>query len=469
MMKQIAAFLFALMLAGPVWAQPNIIVIMTDDQSESLPIEAMPNVKSLIVDQGVRFTNSFTDFPLCCPDRASLFTGLASHNHGIKANQSKGNGGWRAYRPFEANSLPVWLQAAGYRTGLIGKYLNQYDESVVPPGWTRWMSGVGYYGGSTNDDGMLRQFGPGEYSTDVLAVEAVEFINSSTQPFFLMVAPRAPHTADSQKPPAAIPATRHANAPAPNAPRSPSFNEANVKDKPSWVKSLSTLSGSAISDIDTAYRQAYRSLMAVDEMVAVIVAAAPPNTYICYTSDNGFFYGEHRIKEGKIYSYEPSLRVPLICRGPGIPAGETRGGLVNTLDLSATIIDWANATSGRVPDGKSFAPILADANASWRAAIFFSGDKTGNPNSKKSTGVRTLTRKYIKYADGFEELYDMVADPHELVNKKADPTYAADLMALRTLHTQLATCVGEACWIPAEEPPPPSCTCEPQPCTCSCP
>src|SRR5262249_36016699 len=157
---------------------------------------------------------------------------------------------------------------------------------------------------------------------------------------------KAPHAGDG---PGGMvqPASRHAAAPATNAPRPPSFNESDVSDKPDWVKALPSLSGDLISTIDSNYRSAYRAMLSVDEMVGSIVSALGPklaNTYICFTSDNGYFYGEHRIRAGKVYPYEPSLRVPLICRGPGILTGEVRNQIVNNLDLSATVMDWADAT-----------------------------------------------------------------------------------------------------------------------------
>jgi arylsulfatase A-like enzyme len=197
-------------------------------------------------------------------------------------------------------------------------------------------------------------------------------------------------------------------------------------------------------------------MLSVDEMVGSIVSALGPklaNTYICLTSDNGFFYGEHRIRIGKVYPYEPSLRVPLICRGPGIPAGEVRNQIVNNLDLSATVMDWADATPGRTLDGRSFASVLADAQAAWRDAIFFSADSAIAATEIQATGVRMPSRKYVKWGDGFEELYDLVSDPNEIANKAGDANYAADLTALRALHSRLATCSGSSCWVGAEASP----------------
>jgi arylsulfatase A-like enzyme len=157
----------------------------------------------------------------------------------------------------------------------------------------------------------------------------------------MLVTPKAPHSGDGHSG-LVQSAPRHATAPATNAPRPPSFNESDVSDKPAWVKALPSISGDQVSTIDSNYRSAHRAMLSLDEMVGSIVSALGPklaNTYICLTSDNGFFYGEHRIRIGKVYPYEPSLRVPLICRGPGIPAGEVRNQIINNLDLSATVMD----------------------------------------------------------------------------------------------------------------------------------
>jgi arylsulfatase A-like enzyme len=438
-------------LSGCTQPKPNIVIILADDLPTTISLAPYPNIQGIQAN-GVEFSNSFVDFALCAPSRASFLTGLAAHNHGIKSNNP---GGWAAYKRFEANSLPVWLQAAGYQTALLGKYINRYKASVVPPGWTKWFGAEGnakYFNADFNDDGA--QITESVYSTDALAREAAEFINAARQPFFMLVTPKAPHAGDSHSG-EEQPAPRHATAPATNAPRPPSFNESNVSDKPAWVKALPSLSGDQVSTIDSNYRSAHRAMLSVDEMVGSIVSALGPklaNTFICFTSDNGYFYGEHRIRAGKRYPYEPSLRVPLICRGPGIPTGEVRNQIVNNLDLSATVMAWADATPGRTLDGRSFVPVLADAQAAWRDAIFFSADSAKAKPEIKATGVRTPSRKYVKWGDGFEELYDLVSDPDEIANKAGDANYAADLTALRALQSRLATCSGSSCWVGAEPP-----------------
>jgi arylsulfatase A-like enzyme len=417
----------------------------------------MPNVQRQLVDQGVTLTNSLVDFPLCSPYRASLLSGLAAHNHGIKHNFAP-TGGSTAFQPFESDTIAVWLKAAGYRTALLGKYINQYASAQVPPGWDEWFALMhyGYFDYDLNDNGKIVHFDEDEsdYSTDAIARRVKAFLRDTPQPFFMVVAPFAPHWADS-KSKLAIPAPRHASAFAPAAPRGRSFNAPNTSGKPAWVQGIPSLSVVAQQRIDDAYKQAARSLLAVDELLGEIVASLGErldDTYICFTSDNGYFYGEHRISLTKIIPYDAALKVPLVCRGPGIPAGETRDQLVNNLDLVATIVDWAGAPSGATLDGQSLAPLLHNAAAPWRTALFFSADRDGLPAQKSATGVRTPARAYIRWGNGFEELYDLRADPDETENKAKDPAYANDLAELRAIHDELKDCSGGECWYGARLP-----------------
>jgi arylsulfatase A-like enzyme len=157
-------------------------------------------------------------------------------------------------------------------------------------------------------------------------------------------------------------------------------------------------------------------------------------------------YGDHRL-ESKIVPYEGSIRVPLVIRGPDIPENQTRNELVNNLDLVATIEDVAGATPGLTPDGRSLRPLFAGDSVPWREALLAEGgDDTASP-TRRFAAVRTATRKYVKYDDGFEELYDLAADPYELENKAGDATFAADLTTLRRQYDGLKSCVGESCWI----------------------
>lgn len=465
-------------------AAPNIVVIMTDDQEDTGSMAYMPKLQALLAEQGVTFKNSFVDLPLCAPSRASFLTGQASHNTGIKANSPLDKGGWEAFKDKEANALPVWLQNAGFKTALIGKYLNRYGQQStfgawlgwigsilnidfkrtdvgnprdwVPPGWDLWYAftgtGVRYYDYLINENGTILNFGdqPSDYSTDVLKDRAVRFIKdeaATTAPFFLLIATKTPHAQGPQ----AIPSPRYEEAfkDVP-LPASSAFNEEDIRRK---AVKAPRIHGESRDKLEKSYRAELQSLQSVDDLVEAVVAALKStgklnSTVIIYTSDNGFLFGEHRLI-GKSAAYEESIKVPLVMRGPGVPANATREQLVNNLDVVATILDLAGAAPGVAGDGHSLAPLFADADAPWRSALLIESPVNRFESAKhRYTGVRTATRKYVKYDGGFEELFDIAADPHELSNEAGNPSYQSDLARLRSLQDTLKTCAGASCWVP---------------------
>jgi N-acetylglucosamine-6-sulfatase len=471
--------------AAPATAgSPNIVVIMTDDQEDTGSMAYMPKTLSLIADHGVIFKNSFVNLSLCAPSRSSFLTGQAAHNHGIKANSPLDQGGWEAFRDKEDNALPVWLKVAGYRTALIGKYLNRYGQQStygawlswlggqvnveftgtsvgnprdwVPPGWDIWYAftetRVRYYDYMINDNGSILDFDhhPSDYSTDVLRERAVRFIKdeaSSRDPFFLYIAPKAAHVQGAR----AIPSPQYQQAlNEVKLPEDPAFNEKDLRRKALKAPNLSIKSK---DDLEKSYRAELQSLQSVDDLVAAVGDALKDtgkldNTVIIYTSDNGFLFGDHRLV-GKSAAYEGSLKVPLLMRGPSIPQKETREQIVNNLDVVATIVDLAGVKPGVAQDGKSVRPLFASAGAPWRSALLFESPVNRfEPKGNRYTGVRTPTKKYVKYQSGLEELFDLVADPYELNNQAQDPGHAADLAALRAVHDKLTSCVGDGCWVP---------------------
>ncbi|MGH3028971.1 MAG: sulfatase family protein, partial [Gaiellaceae bacterium] len=350
-------------------ASPNVVVIMTDDQTvESMRV--MTNVRRLLRDRGATFSQSFVTFALCCPSRATFLTGQYAHNHGVLGNAPPTGG----YAKLDhTNTLPVWLQQAGYYTAHLGKYLNGYgrtDPREIPPCYDEWRGSVDpstyrFYDYTLNENGTLNTYGR-VYQTDLYARKAVNIINRrapQAQPFFLSVAFLAPHSGGPREPDdpvgqaTPVPAPRHRNdfASAP-LPRPPGFNERNVSDKPVGIRNRPLLGPARIAKIRENYQQRLESILAVDEAVARIVAALRSTgeldeTLIVFTSDNGFFHGEHRVPAGKVLVYEPSVRVPLIIRGPSVPAGARRSSLVANIDLAPTILDAANARPGRRQDG----------------------------------------------------------------------------------------------------------------------
>jgi N-acetylglucosamine-6-sulfatase len=483
-MRLLGALLLLLISSVGAFAAPNIVVIMTDDQEDTGSTAYMPKMLSLIANEGVTFKNSFVNLPLCAPSRSSFLTGQAAHNHGIKANSPLDQGGWESFKSKEANSLPVWLQAAGYKTALIGKYLNRYGQQTtwgawlawlgswigvefkgttignprdwVPPGWNLWYAFTGsrvrYYDYWINENGKILSFDhrASDYSTDVLTERAVQFIQDqadSRAPFFLYVAPKTVHAQG----PRAIPSPKYEQTfNDVHLPENPSFNERELRRK---ALKAPRLGAKSKEDLDLSYRAELQSLQSVDDLVAAVVDALRDtnkldDTVLIYTSDNGFLFGDHRLI-GKSAAYEGSIKVPLLMRGPGIPEHETRDQLVSNLDLVATILDLAHAKPGVPLDGRSLTPLFTASGAPWRSALLFESPVTRfEPKANRYSGVRTANRKYVKYGSGFEELFDLAADPHELKNVAEDPAYGADLSALRGIYDRLKACAGDSCWVP---------------------
>lgn len=482
-MRVLFALLLILFSATASLAAPNIVVIMTDDQATS-SMAYMPKLHSLIAERGITFDNSFVNVPLCAPSRASFLTGQASHNHGIRANSPLDGGGWEAFKDKEGNALPVWLQAAGYKTALIGKYLNRYGQQSafgawlawlggyfnidfkgphvgnprdwVPPGWDLWYAFTGsrvrYYDYSINENGAILSFGdrPSDYSTDVLKDRAVRFIldqSGSAQPFFMLIAPKAVH-AQGQR---AIPSPKYEQAFIDvSLPTGSAFNEENISRKALKAPRVKKKNK---DELALSYRAALQSLQSVDDLVAALVNALAragklDDTVIIYTSDNGYLFGEHRLI-GKSAAYEESIEVPLVISGPGIPADETRSQLVNNLDVVATIVELAGTKPGVALDGRSLVPLFADADAPWRSAILIeSAANRFEPVENRFAGIRTRRRKYVKYVGGFEELFDLAADPHELNNEARNASYTSDLKVLRNVLEKLKSCAAPGCWVP---------------------
>ena len=455
--------------------RPNIIVIMTDDQDDMGSMSIMTKTKSLLADKGVTFKNSFVDNAVCCPSRATFITGQYSHNHSILDIEPP-LGGYGKLHPTAQNTLPVWLQQSGYHTALIGKYLNGYGTEIpgttVPPGWHFWnglvdKSTYKYYNYTISENGTLHTYGNSlaDYQTDVLAKKAADYISSrtdSSQPFFLWLTPMAPHIPISN----GSPTPRYEGLFSSLAlPQAPSFNESDVSDKPSFIQSRPLMSGATIDSIQTDFRLQRERLLAVDDMVKTVIdileaSGKLDNTVIIFTSDNGFFNGEHRLPTNKRLVYEESIRVPLVIRGPGIPNGETRTSLVSNVDLPATIIDFAkNVTPGRALDGKSLIPLLQNPSTPWRTTILLQGLDRFPPANTPLLGtyqaVRTNSYKYAEHAtvNGIEkEFYDLKNDPYELTSAHNNPRYASVISSLQSTLTGLKSCAGTTCLVTIAEP-----------------
>ena len=459
--------------------QPNIVFILTDDLDYD-SAQQLPNVRSQLIEKGTSFDNAFISESLCCPSRASILTGLYAHNHGVETNNPP-RGGFEKFvsEGREEDTIATRLQQSGYETGLFGKYLNHYpgDESQthVPPGWDEWHawgdtlgnqensenegeaeSGAAYYGYKLNENGELVSYGNSseDYFTDVLSQGATDFVRKATsgsKPFFLYLAPTAPHGP-------AVPADPYKDAFADEeAPRTPSFDEEDVSDKPPWIREMSRFSdqdasdqdaSDIVSDIDTLYRNRLGTMLSVDDMVDSLIQELEAegqldNTYIFFASDNGYLQGQHRIQNDKRYPYEESIRTPLFVRGPGVSPGSKVENLVVNTDFAPTFAELADA-SFPPADGRSLAPLLRGEDLPWRSAILLEGFQ--KPNKKRSLppfeAVRTGTHKYVEYDTGDKELYDLETDPYELDNiyETADSSLVADL---ETRLGALRSCTGE--------------------------
>lgn len=443
--------------AGVAGSRPNILVVLTDDQ-DFRSLRAMDRVNRLLGRGGTRFDRAYATFPLCCPARATLLTGLYSHNHGVVGNKPP-EGGFPAFHG-RRHTIGVWLQRAGYRTAWIGKYLNAYGldgRYPIPPGWSRWhafveQSELRMYGYQLNDNGTVHSYGssPREYQTDLLARKAARFIDFAArrpQPFFLVMATLAPHDEDDRidtgdRDPR--PAPRHLGAELPAALLRPpaSFDERDVSDKARRVRTSPRLTAGERRRLRGLRRSRLESLLAVDEAVGMLIrrlrrSGELDRTVIVFTTDNGYMLGEHRQVGGKSLPYEEAARVPLLIRGPGFPAGERRTQIVGDVDLVPTFLELSGAHPTRRPDGISLLGAASDPAAGVDRALLL--------ESGAMRAVRTPRWLFVDYGRGGLELYDTEADRLQLRSLAGSPALADTEAALAARLEGLADCAGGGC------------------------
>jgi N-acetylglucosamine-6-sulfatase len=476
--------------------RPNIILIVTDDLDIG-SISHMPNLRSLLIDRGTTFENAFVTDSLCCPSRASILRGQYPHNHQILGNEWP-QGGAKKFHALgrQRSTIATWLRSSGYQTVLIGKYLNDYQGTYVPAGWDQWYAVSGNYTSSDlNENGRIASYDPGRYHLDdVLAEKALGYIRDPNgnvpsflvpdRPFFMWLGTKAPHQP-------ADPAPRHEDAlPNVSLPRPPSFDEQDVSDKPDWISDNPPLGPQQIADAEDLYRKRLQSMLAVDDAIGQLVNALKQsgeldNTYIFFTSDNGFHLGTHRLSIGKWTAYDEDIRVPLIVRGPGVPEGRKLEHLVLNNDLAPTFADLAGVEVPSFVDGRSLVPLLADdppPPQDWRQAFLvesiaesaeipssvvgnaplrlLTGDvqpsedwRRASPLQKSSIkeagrpafkAVRTEDHLYVEYDTGESELYDLQKDPYEL-NNIYEETPLKHLWRFEGWLDALRDCAGEEC------------------------
>jgi arylsulfatase A-like enzyme len=486
-------------------ARPNIVVIMADDMRVD-DLRWMPATRRLIRDNGARFANSFSPYPLCCPARASFLNGQYTHNHGV----------WSTRRPFgfhvfdDRRTLPVWLRKVGYNTLLVGKYLNGYGKRptqngnpsvrYVPPGWKDWRGSIDgglprshpkaggtyrYRDMTLSVNGALRG-NQGEYSTGVVGRNSTRMIQryaSRDRPFFLWASYVAPHHGAPREPDDPRPVRRNdgrltrITTPAVTKSARDRFDhrirrpaglpaERDVSDKPEFLQRPKINKRERKAMLEGA-RQRAESVWLLDQQVARTIATLRDTgelrrTLVIFTSDNGYFQGEHRQRQGKTTPYEPALRTPTLIRGPGIPHGVSRKSPFLTIDFAPTILAAARARIPKSLDGKSLLAVARSGGGGWRRPVltetlYVPKSNARGPNARgpadwvESSGVRTPDYFYAEHSTGEAELYDMRRDPAQERNVVGRSNYEDARQRLERMLADLRTCAGNSCARPLSD------------------
>lgn len=480
--------------------RPNVVMVVTDDLDMSL-MQYMPNVTGLIRDQGAELTSFYTEQSSCCPSRASILSGLYAHNHGVIGNVAP-EGGYERWKDGEQDdALPVWLEAAGYRNAMLGKYFNEYPfppgshksdaekaelRAYVPAGWQSWASPVqgnayaqDHY--KLNVDSVVDETFHEDYLDSWLGERALSLVEGEDDfdfaagGQFLYYASYSPHT------PYAYPPELEGTFADVVYPRTPDFNEADVSDKFGLTASRKPLTEQQVAIIDETYRKRIRSLQVLDQNVAALVEAldaqgALDNTYLVFTSDNGYIMGNHRREIGKYNQFQGTVQVPFYVRGPGIAPGSSFADVAGNIDIAPTIAEMTGAVAPDDVDGVSLLPRLQGGEPLDRRYLLLgraltpTNTTTANgleeapetfvPDSRSSelndfTGVTNGRYKLIRYTHlPHEELYDLRNDPYELDNLLAGgaASYAAmspkgrgAVDTLRAALDRLEDCGGASC------------------------
>ena len=405
--------------AAPASARPNVLLIMTDDQRADGTMEVMPQTRQWFETGGTRFSRFFATTPLCCPSRASVFSGRYTHNHGVTTNDSA--------TVLDQNfTIQAYLKAAGYKTGIFGKYMNAWNLLRPPPFFDDGaITTASYSPIRVNENGVVKVVT--QYATSYIRDNAVRFIQDSESqdatPWFLALwttAPHAPFTPD----------TTYQNAAVPPASPNPAQLETDRLDKPPHVQA---------SSVDAATTEAervaqLRTLMSVDDMVQTVfqtlqATGEDTDTLAIFTSDNGYQWGDHG-ERAKGDAYDAAVRVPMYMRWPGqVLTGATDGRLAANIDLAPTIADAVGGIAPPVPmDGRSLLDPLQN-----RSRLLTENEPAGVRSDPIWSALRTATSLYVEYYDStarerivHREYYDLLADPFELENLLADGNTAND-------------------------------------------
>ena len=440
--------------------RPNIVVVMSDDQTvESMRV--MANVNAMLGAEGTTFVDNYVSFPLCCPSRTTFLTGQYGHNHTVMGNAPP-QGGWEKLAPTHANTLPAWLKLAGYHTVAHRQVPERLRAAAADGG----AAGLGRVVRLRRPEHVPvlqlhvereRQARPLRHRGRRLPGRRVHGEGrrrreaSRRAPGAVLPVRRVPGAALRRaarvgRPGESRNACSRAPAPEPFRDRADAadgrFNEADVSDKPLAVRRRPLFGAARINGITEMYRQRLESILAVDEGVAAIVRALQDSgelarTLFVYTSDNGFFHGEHRIPNGKVQHYEPSVRVPLIMRGPGVPRGVRLTQPSINVDLAPTLVDAANAKVGRPTDGVSLLALLADRTRFVGRDVLL--------ETPTYAAIHTPRYVYVEHNTGERELYDLKTDPDELASLHDNAAYAQIRSDLARRLLTLRACKAAAC------------------------
>lgn len=474
MFTRIAIVVLVVLFAVPSQAaaqRPNFVFVLADDLSMDL-VQYMPRVQAMM-DEGASFDRYVVTNSLCCPSRATILTGRYSHSTGIYRNQPP-DGGFEVFRTAEEQStFATTLQASGYRTAMMGKYLNGYRpaERYVPPGWTEWVvAGEAYE--SYDYNLLVKGLGPlppqvvrhgsraKDYLTDVISRRGRAFIRHSVragQPFLLKLAPYMPHAPFTPAP------RDRFRFPSVRAPRGPLFDAPQLANPPDWLPD-SPLTAGEIAEIDRDYRKRVQSVQAIDRMVGSMRAqleamGAADNTYFVFSSDNGFHMGERRLTAGKQGAWDHDIRVPLVVVGPGVPSGAVIYRLAANVDLRPTFEELAGVPISRYEEGRSLAPLLLQRPVlSWRDRTVI--EHHGPPHDRRDpdaqdrlagrppsySALRFDAALYVEYDNPKRppEYYEHGADPYERRNLWPDLGAERQDRLAEELH-RMKTCGGAGC------------------------
>jgi len=445
--------------------RPNIILISADDMS-TRDLRYMSRTKRLIERRGVSF-EGISPHPLCCPARAELLTGQFAQNNGVRTNTGK-YGSWKRLDP--SSTVATWLESAGYNTGFVGKFLNQYRERNAQrrdmPGWTSWNPLVNQtYNYNEFDlwqDGRAKTYR--RYQTNFLTrvgSQTIQKFSREDKPFYLWMSYIAPHGECKDRknqrecwgPP--TPAKQDSDK-FPNLPlysvKKLSFNEQDMSDKPSIIRNADKYTGKKYRNTVRSHRKRVRSLQSLDRGVKRLFKTlrrtnSLKDTVVVFTSDNGYLLGEHRYT-GKVLGYEESFQVPLIIRGPGFPSNKQVDSVATTVDIAPTIAALGNANPSIKVDALDLKPVGHGAN-SWSTLLVQAGPESRA--EEKGTGwlfrgVRTSRYTYLRYRNtGEAELYDRKRDPYQLRSVHDDRRYTKVEDELNRRTRALVGCEGSSC------------------------